>query len=204
MPAKRLLRAVKDPRRRAVLVLYGGALFHFLYALFRLMGGVVYRRSLLDAVAVYYLLLALNRLLLILYHRRGEGERRAARLSGLLLFVTVALLLILIAQTVSGERRPSTPPLFTVASGIYALLCAALALYELLWADRLACPVLVASRTVSLAAVLLSGFTFLSELLFSLPVGEHARGVVLISVGAAAILLLLLLSVLLYRKQKIK
>ena len=204
MLTKRIFQAVKDPRRRAVLVLYGGAAFHLLYAVFRFAGNIAYRRFFFDAAGVYYLLLSFNRLFLIRYHRRREGERRAARLSGLLLFATVALLLVLIAQTVSGERRPTTPRLITVASGVYALLCALLAVYELLWADRLGCPVLIASRTVSLAAVLLSGFTFFSELLFTISVATPGRTVLLIAVGAAAILFLLILSVFLYRKQEIK
>ena len=188
-----MLKFFIDPRRRAEIVLYFGAAFHFLFAAFRLLTGVLYQRLYLDATALFYLLLATNRFVLIRAYRESDARiscAHALRISRKLLLATLAVMLVLMLQTVAGMRSATYPPYIALVSGLYALMSAALAVYELLYAKRLGSPLLSASRTLSLTAAALTAFTFLSDLLFSLSAlfVPRVRSALLLSLALALLL----------------
>lgn len=197
---------VGDPTARGAFFLYGGALFHFLYAVFRLVTGILYRQYRIDTAVLFYLSLALNRFLLIRAYRKESDEvavRRACRASGKLLFITAGIMLLLISETVAGGRRIHFPRGFLFVSGTYALFGAISALLELFFLKRLHTPLLSASRTVGLLSALISSFNFLEDLLASSPIfGENVRRTLLLTVGAAILLLVLFLAVGFWQKGK--
>ena len=190
---------IGDPTARGAFFLYGGALFHFFYAVFRLITGILYRRYRIDTAVLFYFSLALHRFLLIRAYRKGNDDavvRRACRASGKLLFVTAGIMLLLITETVAGGRRIDFPRGFLFVSGTYALLSAISALSELFFFRRLHTPLLSASRTVGLLSALISSFNFCEDSLSSVSViGEDARRTLLLTVGAAILLLVLFFAV---------
>lgn len=194
-----VLKILIDPRRRAEIVLYFGAAFHFLFGAFRIFTGFLYRRFYLDATALFYLLLAFNRLVLIRAYREEREESNIAhalRISRRVLFLTLPVMLVLMWQTAVGIRSTSYPPYIAFVSGVYALTSAALAVYELVYARRLGSRLLFASRTVSLTAAVLSAFTFVSDLLFSLEplFSPFTRRVLLLALGASSLVFIARLS----------
>lgn len=195
MPKEKIKRLLCDPHARGVLFLYGGAAFHFLYAVYRLFAGVFYRGEHIDAAFLFYGSLAVNRLSIILaYHKRHAPVHVSSALvrAGRFLFLTAGCMLLLLAETIAGARRPTYPRIAIFVSGGYAMLSTVLAALELLYLKRLGSPLLSASRAVGLASTLLSGFTFLEDLLFSLPLfSEAAKRVFLLSLGAAILLFVL-------------
>ncbi len=191
-------RFLREPALRGAVFLYSGAVFHFLYGVFRLLIGIFYRHFPMDTVAFFYLSLSFNRLFLIrALHMHGkEGNRRAVRLSGRMLFLTLGLLLLLLAQTAAGGRRSSYPLYTVLVSGGYAVASVFLAVAELFHRRRLKSPLLSASRAVGLTAALLSAFTFLSDLLFFIPpILPALRQALLLSVGAGVFLFVLFFAV---------
>lgn len=198
MPREKIKQLLYEPRARGVLFLYGGAAFHFLYAVYRLFAGVFYRGEDIDAAFLFYVSLAVNRLSIILaYHKRHAPVHVSSALvrAGRFLFLTAGCMLLLLAETIAGARRPTYPRIAIFISGGYAILSTVLASLELLYLKRLGSPLLSASRAVGLAATLLSGFTFLEDLLFSFSFfSEEGRRVVLLSVGAVIFLFVLFLA----------
>ena len=194
MPKEKIKQLLREPEARGVLFLYGGAVFHFLYAAYRLFTGMLYRKNHLDAAVIFYLSLAFNRLSLIFaYKRRHIAPTVSSALSrsGRLLYVTVGCMLLLIAEVIAGTRRVSYPRFALYISGGYALVATVLAILELLYLGRLKSPLLSASRTVGLASALLSAYTFVGDLLFSLSFSDEGRVIVLLVLGAVLLLLLL-------------
>ena len=199
MPKKTIKRFFCEGETRALLFLYGGAAFHFLYAAFRLFSGAFFRQDHIDVAAIFYLSLAINRLSIIFaYRKRHTPVKITAALSrsGKLLYVTAGCMLLLIADTIAGARRAPFPHFAVFVSGTYAMISAALAIAELFYLKRLGSPLLSASRAVGLASALLSGFTFLEDLLFSFsPFSEAFRRILLLSVGSFILLLMLFFAV---------
>ena len=196
MPKRTLRRFLSDPAVRGAFFLYGGAAFHFLYALFRFFTGWTMGEPRLDTAALFYLSLGTCRLFLIEAHRQGEGRMcvlRALRRVGRLFFFTALLVLFRLASVLQGG---GAYPTGTVAvSGAYALASSVLAILELWLYRRLTCPILSASRAVGLSSALLSAYTFLSDLLLALSaVGERARLFLLLVLGALIVFLHLFLA----------
>ncbi len=194
-----VLKILIDPRRRAEIVLYFGAAFHFFFAAFRLFTGVLYQRFYLDATALFYLLLSFNRLVLIRAYREVGEHRyttRALLISRRVLLLTLGVMLVLMWQTVAGMRSSSYPPYIALVSGLYALASSALAVYELVYAKRLKSSLLSASRTVSLTAAVLSAFTFLTDLFFSVEglFSPPVRTALLLSLGISLLVFIARLS----------
>lgn len=193
MPKEKIKQILSRPEARAVLFLYGGAVFHFLYALYRLLTGILYRRNHMDAAVIFYLSLAANRFSLILAYKRARASDAvdtALSRSGKLLYITVGCMLLLMGETIAGTRRAPYPRFLLLVSGGYAILAAALALLELLYLKRLGSPLLSASRAVGLASAALSSYTFLGDLLYFLKLSPAGREVLLLLLGAVILLFL--------------
>ena len=196
MPKRTLRRLLSDPAARGAFFMYGGAAFHFLYALFRLVAGVRTGAAYPDAAALFYLSLGTCRLFLIGAYRKGEARARVRRSLlwvGRLFFLTAALVLLRLASVLQGGG--AYPSGAIAVSGAYALASSVLAILELWFYRRLRSPILSASRAVGLSSALLSAYTFLSDLLFALSlVGERARLFLLLVLGALIVFLHLFLA----------
>lgn len=205
MLKSRLHRLARDPGARGAFFLIGGTAFHFLYGSFRLFTGIFYRTYRIDVTAFFYLSLAVSRLFLLRAYResREEDETLACRLAGRVLFFTVAIMLLLIAETLMTGARVHYPFPALLVSGGYAVTSAGLAIAELLYLRRLKSPLLSASRAVGLASALFSAFVFLSDVLLSVallpPVMTDALG---LTMGALTLLFVLFLAVGLSRNPK--
>ena len=147
MLKSRLHRLVRDPGARGAFFLIGGTTFHFLYGSFRLFTGIFYRSYRIDVTAFFYLSLAVSRLFLLRAYRESkeEDETLACRLAGRVLFFTVAIMLLLIAETLMTGARVHYPFPALLVSGGYAVTSAGLAIAELLYLKRLKSPLLSAS-----------------------------------------------------------
>lgn len=192
-------RLLRDPVARAVFFLYGGAAFHFFYAAYRLVTGILYRPYHVDITAFFYLTLAVNRLLLIRAYRNRESSayvRAACRYSGRLLFLTIGIMLLAIVETVAVGRITPYPLYAVLISGGYAFASASLAVSELFVFRRLRNGLLRASRAVGLTAALLSVFAFLGDLLrYASFVSTETERALLLFAGSLVILFVLFFAV---------
>lgn len=205
MLKSRLNHLARNPGARGSFFLIGGTAFHFLYGSFRLFVCVLSVESRVDVAAFFYLSLSLSRLFLLRAHRksREEDETLACRLAGRVLFFTVAIMLLLIAETLMTGARVHYPFPALLVSGGYAVTSSGLAIAELLYLKRLKSPLLSASRAVGLASALFSAFVFLSDVLLSVallpPVMTDALG---LTMGALTLLFVIFLAVGLSRNPK--
>ncbi|MBE6655258.1 MAG: hypothetical protein E7609_00100 [Ruminococcaceae bacterium] len=203
MIKRRLRLFVHDPHARGAFFLVGGTAFHFLYGSFRLIMGVLYRAYYIDITAFFYLTLAVSRLFLLRAYWGDEEETTACRYAGRMLFFTVGIMLLLIAETVAGGGRSPYPFYALLVSGGYALTSASLAIAELLYLRRLNSPLLSASRAVGLASTLFSIFGFLSDVLLSVAIlPSSLRDALHLTFGAMTLLFVLFLAVGLSHKKK--
>ena len=202
----RLHRLARDPHVRGAFFLVGGTAFHFLYASFRLLIGVLYRTYHVDVTALFYLSLAVARLFLLrayFENREGAEANTACRSAGRMLFVSVGVMLLLIGETLSGGARSAYPFYALLVSGGYAVTSAVLAIAELLYLRRLRSSLLSASRAVGLASTLLSAFGFASDVLLSVTrLPTVVIDALRLSLGAFTLLFVFSLAVGLSRKQK--
>ena len=195
-----LRRIFEDSALRTVFLLYSGAALNASYAAFHLVSGIRYSSSGAGALAVYYLLFAINRLFLIRAYQRERGLKegryeyvwRVSLRAGvflLLLGLSVALGVLLIAfQTKSAPR--SVTDLFISAA--YTLTLLFLAVRGSIRHRRGGDPVLSAAKSVSVAAALVSVFS-LEEAVFASS-APSLRRVLSVSVGTGAVLSVLSLA----------
>ena len=184
-----------DPHTRAAFFLVGGTAYHFLYGSFRLIASIRSPMRSPDMAAFFYLSLAVSRLFLLRAYREGGEKDAACRFSGRVLFVTVGIMLLLLAETATLPQMLS-PFYVLIVSGGYAVTSVGLTIAELLYLKRLKSPLLSASRAVGLASTLLSSALFISDVVDSVYLlGDGVKTAVRLIVGALALLILLFFAV---------
>lgn len=147
---------------RAEVSLYTGLFLNTVYVVLKLIAGLYYRSLWFVALAGYYLLLALMRFLLLGdTAKRGaktamEQEYRKYRLCGIvLLFMNQALavIVILIVRQNHGYQYPGMLIYAMAAYSFYSIISAVIRLVKL---SGQVSPVMMASKTISVVAAMIS------------------------------------------------
>jgi hypothetical protein len=145
-----------------------------------------------DALAVYYILLTATRVLMLHYIRHeaedGREELRRYRRCGIMMFVLTFFVLIIGLLLNNGNSAPKSYPghmIFVVgAFTLYTLVNSA----RNLWAYRkLESPLISASKSVNLAASLVSLYAFQAAVFAQFRTRIRASVITLFNVGTAGI-----------------
>lgn len=148
---------LQNPELRRAFSLYSGLGISLFYALFKLVGGMVYRSAWLSAVAIYYMVLAVMRSLLLRQEKRGGAEEQK------LFPVTGALMLLLgitmtgmAVQMVRDGRGYSYPGFMIYASAAYTFYSVITAIIQLIRRRKESGAAHRAARMLSCAVALMA------------------------------------------------
>ena len=193
---KTLLKAVNDYRTdlwfRAEAGVHISTGVNLTYSLYQAMIGLTRRSAWFDALAVYYILLTATRVLMLHYIRHeaedGREELRRYRRCGIMMFVLTLFVLIIGLLLNNGNSAPKSYPghmIFVVgAFTLYTLVNSA----RNLWAYRkLESPLISASKSVNLAASLVSLYAFQAAVFAQFRTRIRASVITLFNVGTAGI-----------------
>lgn len=193
---KTLLKAVNDYRTdlwfRAEAGVHISTGVNLTYSLYQAMIGLTRRSAWFDALAVYYILLTATRVLMLHYIRHeaedGREELRRYRRCGIMMFVLTFFVLIIGLLLNNGNSAPKSYPghmIFVVgAFTLYTLVNSA----RNLWAYRkLESPLISASKSVNLAASLVSLYAFQAAVFAQFRTRIRASVITLFNVGTAGI-----------------
>jgi hypothetical protein len=193
---KTLLKAVNDYRTdlwfRAEASVHISTGVNLTYSMYQAMIGLTRRSAWFDALAVYYILLTATRVLMLHYIRHeaedGREELRRYRRCGIMMFVLTFFVLIIGLLLNNGNSAPKSYPghmIFVVgAFTLYTLVNSA----RNLWAYRkLESPLISASKSVNLAASLVSLYAFQAAVFAQFRTRIRASVITLFNVGTAGI-----------------
>jgi hypothetical protein len=193
---KTLLKAVNDYRTdlwfRAEASVHISTGVNLTYSLYQAMIGLTRHSAWFDALAVYYILLTAIRVLMLHYIRHeaedGREELRRYRRCGIMMFVLTFFVLIIGLLLNNGNSAPKSYPghmIFVVgAFTLYTLVNSA----RNLWAYRkLESPLISASKSVNLAASLVSLYAFQAAVFAQFRTRIRASVITLFNVGTAGI-----------------
>lgn len=193
---KTLLKAVNDYRTdlwfRAEAGVHISTGVNLTYSLYQAMIGLTRRSAWFDALAVYYILLTATRVLMLHYIRHeaedGREELRRYRRCGIMMFVLTFFVLIIGLLLNNGNSAPKSYPghmIFVVgAFTLYTLVNSA----RNLWVYRkLESPLISASKSVNLAASLVSLYAFQAAVFAQFRTRIRASVITLFNVGTAGI-----------------
>jgi hypothetical protein len=193
---KTLLKAVNDYRTdlwfRAEASVHISTGVNLTYSMYQAMIGLTRHSAWFDALAVYYILLTATRVLMLHYIRHeaedGREELRRYRRCGIMMFVLTFFVLIIGLLLNNGNSAPKSYPghmIFVVgAFTLYTLVNSA----RNLWAYRkLESPLISASKSVNLAASLVSLYAFQAAVFAQFRTRIRASVITLFNVGTAGI-----------------
>lgn len=193
---KTLLKAVNDYRTdlwfRAEASVHISTGVNLTYSMYQAMIGLTRHSAWFDALAVYYILLTATRVLILHYIRHeaedGREELRRYRTCGIMMFVLTFFVLIIGLLLNNGNSAPKSYP------GHMVFVVGAFTLYTLvnsarnLWNYRkLESPLISASKSVNLAASLVSLYAFQAAVFAQFRTRIRASVITLFNVGTAGI-----------------
>lgn len=160
------------------------------YSMYQAMIGLTRRSAWFDALALYYILLTATRVLVLHYVRHeaedGREELRRYRKCGILMFLLTIFILIIGLLVNNGDSEPKEYPghlVFVVgAFTIYTLINSTRNLWNY---RKLESPLISASKSINLAASLVSLYAFQTALFAQFQTEIDAATVTLFNVTTA-------------------
>ena len=193
---KTLLKAVNDYRTdlwfRAEASVHISTGVNLTYSMYQAMIGLTRHSAWFDALAIYYILLTATRVLMLHYIRHeaedGREELRRYRRCGIMMFVLTFFVLIIGLLLNNGNSAPKSYPghmVFVVgAFTLYTLINSARNLWNY---RKLESPLISASKSVNLAASLVSLYAFQAAVFAQFRTRIRASVITLFNVGTAGI-----------------
>ncbi|MBO7674223.1 MAG: hypothetical protein J6S63_04365 [Atopobiaceae bacterium] len=193
---KTLLKAVNDYRTdlwfRAEAGVHISTGVNLTYSMYQAMIGLTRHSAWFDALAIYYILLTATRVLMLHYIRHeaedGREELRRYRKCGIMMFVLTFFVLIIGLLLNNGNSAPKSYPghmVFVVgAFTLYTLINSARNLWNY---RKLESPLISASKSVNLAASLVSLYAFQAAVFAQFRTRIRASVITLFNVGTAGI-----------------
>jgi len=143
--------------------LYLSLSFNLIYAVFKLLTGILYASFWFGAEAVYYIILCAVRFLLLRHVRKEDDDLKREfqeyRFCGYLLFALNAALTGVVYQMINSGKGPQYPGFLIYAAATYAFLCLTLAIINVVKYRKFNSPVLSAVKAINLAKALVAMFS---------------------------------------------
>ena len=198
-----VVRYLNDARWRIMLSLYGSVAFNAAYALLQLGLGIYHAAVWYDAMAGYYLLLAVMRLYLLKYtkkHAPGErlkNEWQRYRLCGVSLVAMNLALAVVVFYMTRQNRTFIHHKITVIAMAAYTFTAFTMAIAQLIHSRQNHSPVFSAARVIGFTAALVSMLILEKTMLTAFGGGENVAfdrwmtG----ATGAAVTLLILVMAI---------
>lgn len=193
---KTLIKTVNDYRTdlwfRAEAAVHISTGVNLTYSMYQAMIGLTRKSAWFDALAVYYILLTCTRGLMLYYirHEAADGieELKRYRKCGWMMFILTMLVLIIGLLLNNGNSTPKSYPghmIFVVgAFTLYTLINSARNLWNY---RKLESPLISASKSVNLAAALVSLYAFQAAVFAQFRTFIRPSVITLFNVGTAGI-----------------
>lgn len=153
-------RWITDISFRARTSLYISTLTNLIYAVFKLVAGIIYRSWWFGTIGGYYIVLCIARLSLLHHMRQSNSDVcrdvRIYRTCGILLFVLNIALSGMVIQMIHKGQNYHYPGFLIYAMAAYAFYSLTIAIVNLVRYRRLNNPVLSASKAIGLATALVA------------------------------------------------
>ena len=161
-------RYLTERELRARVSLYSGTVINFVYAVFKLVTGIVFRSVWFGAVAVYYMVLGLIRFLLVKGDRRiiqldteenrYLNEWKSYRACGWLLLVLNATMTGMVFQMIWQNKSYTYPGFVIYASAAYTFYRLTMAVIQMVKVRKSNSPLFSAAKALDLSAALMAIF----------------------------------------------
>ncbi len=199
---KRFIKTLKDPLRRAELLLLGGLIINACYALFKLTTAIYYRSFWPSAVGAYYILLCSLKFYLL---RQGFSKGARGRIPencGKLLLLLNATICAIIFYLVRQNKGFSYSDRVLTLSAVYTVFRVVSAFRDGIILRHKKSPILFSVSAVSRSVALMALFSLQVTLLDRLGVEPSLKQLINLIGGAAITLLLASISLTLLKRQK--
>lgn len=197
-----------DLHRKTERSLYSSLAINILYALLQLWSGWYHRAAWFYALAGYYVLLALVRFFLLRDTRHLEfgrdmvAEYRRYRFCGVILLLVNLALAVITTYMVWENRGFSHHEIVTIAMAAYTFYSVTMAVVNVLKYRRHESPILLAGKSISLTAALVSILSLETSMIaaFGADNGPLFRRIMVGCTGAGVCLLILAMAVYMIRR----
>ena len=194
-----------DRKKQIRTSLYQSLGINLIYAVFKIVSGIVYRSAWLWSSGLYYMVLSLIRFILVLYERRINRIEDPLRqkLLGWDGFRSCGFLLLLLNLTMSGmvfqmiwqDTASSYPEIVVIAIAAYTFYRLSVAIIQVYQSRKQKTPIQGAARNISLTAAMMSLFS-LQTALFSTYGEDFTQQFLMNSLTGGAVCLLAVLGAL--------
>ena len=184
--------------------LYSGTAVNIVYALFKLVSGIIFRSEWLIAIAVYYILLSGIKFYLIrsdLYLRYkvlDNNERTAWKsyrnVGWLILLINLALSGIIV-QVVMNNKSFSYPGTIIFISALYAFYRLGIAIKGMLTDRKNRSPIISASKSINCCVAVVAMFTLQTAMLAQFSTASEFDRTINIITGTAVALIVTVISI---------
>ena len=205
----RVVHYLDDPIYRTKLNLYAATTLNLIYAIIKLLSGILYRSDWLAAFGLYFLVLTGLRLSLASYFRGKSlgtdlmAEYRRIRLTGILLILMNLVLIVIVIRMIAHNESNEYAGVLIYAMAAYAFYAVIFAVMNILRARGHESPVYYAVRVVDLTAAMTAMLSLTAALIARFGENGPFRRTMLAICGAAVCGIVLWLSIsLIYRALK--
>jgi len=194
--------------RKTERALYGSLTINILYAFLQLWSGWYHQAAWFYALAGYYMLLALVRIFLLRDSRHLEfgrdmlAEYRRYRFCGVILLLVNLALAVITTYMVWENRGFSHHEIVTIAMAAYTFYSVTMAVVNVLKYRRHESPILLAGKSISLTAALVSILSLETSMIaaFGEDNSSAFRGIMVGATGASVCMLILAMAVYMIRR----
>ncbi len=199
-----------DPVYRTKLNLYAVTALNLLYAVVKLVSGILYRSDWLAVFGLFFFILTGLRLSLASYFQRKPigtdlaAEYRRSRWIGILLLLMNLVLIVIVTRMIAHNESNEYAGVLIYAMAAYAFYAVIFAVINILRAHGYESPVYYAVRVVDLTAAMTAMLSLTAALIARFGENGLFRRVILAICGAAACGTVLWLSISLIRKSTMR
>lgn len=197
----RVVHYLDDPIYRTKLNLYAATTLNLIYAITKLLSGILYRSDWLVAFGLYFLVLTCLRLSLASYLRRKTlgtdltAEFRRIRLTGILLMLMNLVLIVIVIRMIAHNESNEYAGVLIYAMAAYAFYAVIFAVMNILRARGHESPVYYAVRVVDLTAAMTAMLSLTAALIARFGENGPFRRTMLAICGAAVCSIILWMSI---------
>ena len=187
----RVVHYLDDPIYRTKLNLYAATTLNLIYAIIKLLSGILYRSDWLVAFGLYFLVLTGLRLSLASYFRGKSlgtdlmAEYRRIRLTGILLILMNLVLIVIVIRMIAHNESNEYAGVLIYAMAAYAFYAVIFAVMNILRARGHESPVYYAVRVVDLTAAMTAMLSLTAALIARFGENGPFRRTMLAICGAA-------------------
>lgn len=192
-------RYLTEAEFRTRVSLYLSLAINLVYSAIKLVSGIYYASLWIEAVAVYYILLAVMRFLLLRYLHSDKQDKtleyRRYRLTAVLMLLLNLTLSVLVLHMILKQQADTSSDIIVITSAAYTFYTLTVSMIDIVKYRKYESPVLSAAKAIRFAAALVSLLSLEATMLAHFGQDEGFRRRMLALTGAGVCALVVAMSV---------